>query len=130
VIFDVPNRIVSNICFSAGWGQFHWPQAVGFLVAVVVALSLVGLIYQKFPPRVLLVLGAIAILSQACIWFMAFETPSYGVRYGLVGVSAIATLLALAVQPWPLVLRWALPLAGFSGCLVAIQQTVLGVHWS
>jgi 4-amino-4-deoxy-L-arabinose transferase-like glycosyltransferase len=134
VVFKVPTRIVTNFWYSSGWGQFDWPLAVGFLIALAVVLVLFGLIFGLFnkdiAPRPLLVLGAISVLSLGCVWFMAFQTPAYGVRFAYVGLVAMAAVLALAVQRWPVVLRWLLPAAGIAGCLVAIHQDVLGVHWT
>jgi 4-amino-4-deoxy-L-arabinose transferase-like glycosyltransferase len=128
IVFDVPSRIVSNVWYSSGWGQFHWPLAVGSLITLVVVLPLFGLFNQQIPWRVLFVLGAISVLALACVWFMAFQTPAYGDRFAFVGITAMATLLALALQRWPVALRWLLPAAGVVGCLVAIHQDVLGLH--
>ncbi len=58
----------------------------------------------------------------------AFQTPIYGVRFAYVGLVAMVTILALAVQRWPVVLRGLLPAPGVVGYLVAIHQDVLGVH--
>jgi hypothetical protein len=130
VLNDVPKRIVTNFWYSSGWGQFHWPVSVGALVTVGVLALLVGFVYQRIPVRVLLVLGTISALSLACVWLLAFQTGTYGDRYAYVGITAIAAIVALAVQGWPLFLRWLLPAAGLLGCLLAIHSDVLGVHWT
>ena len=130
IVFDVPNKIASNIWYSSGWGQFHWPQLVGYGITFVVLLVLLGLIGQGISNRVLLVLGLIGVLSVACVWFLALQTAAYGARFAYVGIPAIAALVALALQRWPLALRWILPAAGLVGCLVALHQDVLGVHWT
>lgn len=133
-LFKVPGRIASNFWYGSGWGQFHWPLTVGCLITLAAVLVLFGLLFglvhRDIAPRVLLVLGAISVLSLACVWFMAFQTPAYGDRFAYVGLAAMATVLALAVQRWPVALRWLLPAAGIVGCLFAIHQDVLGVHWT
>ena len=134
VLFNVPEKIASNFWYSSGWGQFHWPFAVGCLVTLAVLLILFGLVFGlihgDIAPRALVVLSAISLLSLSCVWFIAFQAPGYANRYAYVGVTAMATVLALAVQRWPVALRWLLPAAGIVGCLAAIHQNVLGVHWS
>ena len=131
IVFDVPNKIASNIWYSSGWGQFHWPQLVGYGITFVVLLVLLGLIGQQgLSNQALLVLGLIGVLSVASVWFLAFQTAAYGARFAYVGIPAIAALVALALQRWPLALRWILPAAGLVGCLIALHQDVLGVHWT
>jgi hypothetical protein len=130
IVFNVPNKIASNVWYSSGWGQFHWPQSLGYLITFVVLVLLLGLINRGISNQVLLVLGAIALLSLACVWLLAFQTAAYGARFAYVGIAAIAALVALALQRWPLAIRWLLPAAGVVGCLVAIHQDVLSVHWT
>ncbi|MGA7053598.1 MAG: hypothetical protein WBZ37_20465, partial [Mycobacterium sp.] len=128
ILFDVPNRIASNVWYSSGWGQFRWPLLLAYFITLVVLVVLLGLINQGISKQVLLVLGAIAVLSLACVWLLAFQTFTYSDRYAFVGITAIATLVALALQRWPLWMRWILPFAGILGCLVAIHQDVLSIH--
>ena len=130
IVFYVPNKIASNVWYSSGWGQFHWSQATGYLITFVLLVALVGLINQRIPNRVLLTLGAIGVLSLGCVWLLAFQTAAYGARFAYVGIAPIAVLVALALQRWPLAIRCILPAVGLMGCLVAIHQNVLGVHWT
>jgi hypothetical protein len=80
--------------------------------------------------RLLFACGAVSILSLSCVWLVAFQTATYAARYSFVGLAAMATLLALALQRWPLAVRWMLPAVAFFGCLAAIQQAVLGIPWT
>ena len=128
IVVDVPNRIVTN-WYESSWGRFHWPTPVGVILACVIAAVLFGLIHQRVSKRDLFVLGAISVLSFLCIWVVAFETATYEPRYAFVGLGAMAALLAVALRRWPLAIRWLFPIAGFVGCLIAIQQDILAVHW-
>lgn len=127
----VPKRLVTSFWYSSGWGQFHWSASIGFLVTFGVLALLVGLIHQRIPIRVLVVLGSIAALSLACVWLLAFQTATaYGARYAYVGITAIITIVALSVQRWPVLLRWLLPAACLVGTILAIHSDVLEIHWT
>jgi 4-amino-4-deoxy-L-arabinose transferase-like glycosyltransferase len=127
----VPKRLVTSFWYSSGWGQFHWSASIGFLVTCGVLALLVGLIHQRIPIRVLVVLGSIAALSLACVWLLAFQTATaYGARYAYVGITAIIAVVALSVQRWPVLLRWLLPAACLVGTILAIHSDVLEIHWT
>jgi 4-amino-4-deoxy-L-arabinose transferase-like glycosyltransferase len=130
VFVDVPNLFATNFWYTSGWNQFHWSKTVGIVIALVVGVVLFGLFGQHIDRRALLLLGIITVLSLACVWFVAFQTATYQPRYALVGLAAMAILVALALQRWPLWMRWLLPAAGFIGCLVATRLDVLDVHWT
>lgn len=129
VLVDVPNRLLTN-WYESAWGRFHWPTCVGIILACVISAVLFGLSHQRISKRILFVLGAISVLSFLCIWVVAFETATYEPRYAFVGLAAMATLVALALRHWPVAMRWLLPAAGLAGCLIAIQQDILTVHWT
>ncbi|HVA09708.1 MAG TPA: hypothetical protein VNG12_23535, partial [Acidimicrobiales bacterium] len=128
IFVDVPYRILRTFWYQSGWASFVWSLTTSILITGAICAVLLGLIGQYYPKRELYVLGAISILAFASVWMVAFQTGSYTSRYALVGSAAMAALLALALRPWPLVLRWLLPAAGLLGCLVAIQHDVLSVH--
>ncbi len=130
VFVDVPKRIVTGFWYQSDWSRFQWSMLVGIIITCVVALILFALIHQRISRQVLLVLGAISVLSFACVWLLAFQTATYQARYALVGLSAMATLVALALQRWPVAVRWIIPAAGLVGCLIAIHQDVLDIHWT
>ena len=125
-----PKNIVTVFWYQSDWSRFHWSTPVGIIVTFVVVALLLGLIHQRVSKRVLLILGAISVLSFACVWILAFRTATYEARYALVGLLAMATLVALALQRWPTAVRWIVPVAGLVGCLIAIHHDVLGVHWT
>ena len=129
VFVDVPKNIVTVFWYQSDWNRLHWSTPVGTIITCVVAALLLSLIHQRISRRVLLVLGAISVLSFACVWILAFQTATYQARYALVGISAMATLVALALQRCPTAARWIVPAAGLVGCLIAIHHDVLGVHW-
>jgi len=127
----VPTRLVTSFWYTSGWGQFAWSPGVEFLVTCGVLALLVGLIYQRIPIRVLVVLGSIAALSLACVWLLAFQTATaYGARYAYIGITAIVTIVVLSVQRWPVLLRWLLPAACLIGTILAIHSDVLEIHWT
>jgi hypothetical protein len=130
IFVGVPTRIVTGFWYQSDWARFQWSTLVGIIITCVVVVLLFGLIHQRIPKRVLFVLGAISALSFACVWFIAFETATYQARYALVGLSAMATFVALALQRFTVSVRWIIPAAGLIGCLIAIHQDVLDVHWT
>jgi 4-amino-4-deoxy-L-arabinose transferase-like glycosyltransferase len=130
VFVNVPKKIVTVFWYQSAWGRFHWSTPVGITITCFVVALLFGLIHQRISKRALLVLGAISVLSFACVWLLAFQTATYEPRYALVGLTAMATLVALALQRFPTAVRWTVPAAGLLGCLIAIHHDVLGVHWT
>jgi 4-amino-4-deoxy-L-arabinose transferase-like glycosyltransferase len=130
VLVSVPKNIVTVFWYQSAWGRFQWSTPVGITITCFVVALLFGLIHQRISKRALLVLGAISVLSFACVWLLAFQTATYQARYALVGLTAMATLLALALQRCPTAVRWIVPAAGVVGCLIAIHHDVLGVHWT
>jgi peptidoglycan/LPS O-acetylase OafA/YrhL len=127
----VPRRnVLSSFWYMSGWTQFHWSLTVGIAITCVVGVVLLGLMGRSIERWVLITFGAISVLALSCVWFVAFQTVTYEPRYALVGLGAMAVLVALALERWRLPIRWLLPCAGLIGCLVAIHQDVLGVHWT
>lgn len=130
VFVNVPRIVVTKFWYESDWDVRHWSTTVGLVLTGVVVAVLLGLLHQRLSKRVLVALGVISVLSFSCVWFVAFQTNTYEPRYALVGLVAMITLVSLAVQRWPVPVRWVLPAAGLVGCLVAVQQSVLGVHWT
>lgn len=130
IFVDVPYRVLRSIWYQSGWGLFVWSLTTCVLITCVVGAVLSGLFGQHYSRKVLTVLGVQSVLACICVWIAAFETGSYSSRYALVGVTTMAALVALALRRWPLVVRWLLPAAGLVGCLVAVQQDILAVHWT
>ncbi len=130
VFVDVPRVVEQTFWYQSGWNQFVWPPRVGALFWVVLAASLVGLIGRRTDRRDLAVLVTVALAGLACIWVIAFQTSTYTVRYAFVGLPAIACLAALGTDRWPAALRFVLPVMGIVGCVVAIDQNILAVHWT
>ena len=130
VFFDVPKRLITSYWFESGWMRYHWSTWIGILMTLVVVAVAVGLIGQHLPNRELLALGTISALSLISVWFVAFQTATYQFRLAFVGLPATGLLLSLALQRWPVRLRWLLPLAGLLGCLVSIRLYVLDIPWT
>jgi 4-amino-4-deoxy-L-arabinose transferase-like glycosyltransferase len=130
VFIAVPTRIVTGFWYQSDWGRYQWSALTGLIITGVVVVLLLCLIHQRISKRVLAVLGTISVLSFASVWLLAFQTATYQARYALVGLSAMASLLALALQRFPVWVRWMVPAAGLVGCVIAVQQDVLGVHWT
>jgi 4-amino-4-deoxy-L-arabinose transferase-like glycosyltransferase len=127
ILADVPYRVFRDFWYQSGWGLVAGSMIMSAICACVVGAALLGLIGQHHPKKVLCLLGAISILAFSSVWLLAFQTGSYSARYAIVGVTAMACLLALALQRWQLVVRSLLPFAGLIGCIVAIQRDVLSV---
>jgi 4-amino-4-deoxy-L-arabinose transferase-like glycosyltransferase len=130
VLYYVPRKMFSYFWYASGWNQFSWSLSVGIAITCVVGVALLGLIRRSIEKWVLITLGAISVLAFSCVWFVAFQTSTYQTRYALVGLGAMAVLVALALERWRLPIRWLLPCAGLIGSLVAFHQDVLGVHWT
>ena len=80
--------------------------------------------------RALVILGAISVLSFAYVRLLDFQTAIYQARYALVGLTAMATLVPLALQRCPTAVRSIFPAAGLVGCLIAIHHDALSAHWT
>jgi hypothetical protein len=130
VFVDVPKNVVTYFWYESGWGQFAWPRSVGLALTCVLGLVLVGLFGQGISKRVLLALGSISVLALSCVWFTSFQTATFNARLAFVGLAAMGILVALALQRWPLWVRWILPAVGLVGCVVAVHSDVLDVHWT
>jgi 4-amino-4-deoxy-L-arabinose transferase-like glycosyltransferase len=130
VFFDVPRRFIATYWFESGWMTFHWPMWVGMVITLTVILVMFGLMGQHMPKRELLTVGMIAVLSLACVWFVAFQTATYQFRLALVGLPATGVLLSLSLRRWPVQLRWLFPIAGLVGCLLSIRLYILDIHWT
>jgi 4-amino-4-deoxy-L-arabinose transferase-like glycosyltransferase len=131
VLVDVPRTIITTMWYQSDWNRYNWPEIIGVLCTCVVLVVLVGLIGQRIPKRTLAVLGGVSLLSLVIVWVMAFQTATYSSRYAYVGITAMAALVALALQRWPLPFRWVLPAASLIACLLSINSYVLSVtHWA
>jgi 4-amino-4-deoxy-L-arabinose transferase-like glycosyltransferase len=129
IFFDVPRRIFDQFWYVSGWNEFHWSWPVNLLFWSACAAALLGLIRHHVEHLTLVTLTAIVITALLSVWVLAFQTATYKPSYALVGVTALAALVALGVERWRLPARFLLPAMGLCGTLVAIQQNVLAVHW-
>jgi hypothetical protein len=75
------------------------------------------------------VLAAFAIGGAFAIWFVGLQTTQEQARIGFVGLPAVAGLAAIGYERlrWPVVARFALPILGLVGTVVAIRVDVIGV---
>jgi len=130
VFWHVPQVIIRSIWYESGWNQFHWSMPVNVTIAVVVIIVLLGIRGQKTCRDVLITLATIAGSALVSVWVVATQTATYEGRYALVGCVGIAGLIAFALERWTVPVRFLLPAAGVVGTCIAIQSSVLGVHWS
>jgi hypothetical protein len=127
VFLDVPSLVIRRYWYASGWLQFGWPTWRSVPFWIFLAAMLIGI--RRFD-HTTLVIVAIAIAGFACVWFVAFQTATYAPRLALPGLPALAILAALGTERWPTVTKFALPLAGVIGVLVALRADVFGVNWT
>lgn len=131
LVFDeVPQRVVQSIWYSSGWGQYRWADGTPWVITFLLLALLLGLLGKHIRRDVLIVLAVLVVLSLLCVWFVAFGTATYEGRYAIVGLCAFAILLALALERWPVWIRFLVPVAGLIGTVYALQTDVLSVHWT
>ena len=109
---------------------FHrsMPLSVTLAFWITLAFALVGLIGRHISPRVLVVLGVLAVTGFLSVWIVAFQTSTYDPRLALAGMPALACLAALGLERWRLRVRLLLPLIGLGGTLFAIETNALALH--
>jgi hypothetical protein len=130
VLVHVPSLIFQRFWYESGWNVYRWPWPVSLVFWAVLAAGLVGLAHRPLATRIFVPLIAIALLGFGSVWVVAFQTATYNPRLALVGLPALAVLVAKGVERWRLPGRFLLPAMELVGTLVAIQQNVLAVHWS
>jgi hypothetical protein len=129
IFVQVPTRMIHSFWYQSDWNAFHWPMGVDVAFLIVSATALVGLVGRHVERRALLTLGLIAASGLASVWIIAFQTATYEAKYALVGLPAMAALVAMATERWKPLVRFLLPLAGLIGTVIAIQTDVLAVRW-
>lgn len=122
--------IVRSLWYESGWDQFYWSMPVNRAITVAVLIVLVGLVGQRIRRDVVITLAAISAAALLSVWVVATQTATAEARYALVGSVGLAGLLALALQRWKVPVRFLLPAAGIVGTCLAIQSSVLSVHWT
>jgi len=154
VFVRIPAGIWRSTWYTSGWNQFRWPVLayVPFwaLLGIGAVAAIVGLrrVTERPPttprsptaadtPRVaatheragIAVLAAFAIGGAFAIWFVGLQTTQEQARIGFVGLPALAGLAAIGYERlrWPVVARFALPILGLVGTVVAIRVDVIGV---
>jgi hypothetical protein len=127
VFVDVPLLVIRRYWYASGWLQFVWPTSRSIVFWVLLAGMLLGI---RHFDQAMAVLAAIAVAGFACVWLVGFQTATYAPRLALPGLPALAILAAFGTERWPAVTRFALPLAGLIGVLVALHSDVFGVNWS
>ncbi|MET0628622.1 MAG: hypothetical protein ABW033_09215, partial [Acidimicrobiia bacterium] len=128
MVVEVPRAIWWQFFYTSGWNGFRWSDRWYVPFWGLLLVGLVGLAV-KLPStgrRVLLVLAAVGVCSLASVWMVAISNTSVQARYALTGLPAVATLAALGYERLriPVMLRFALPLIGVIGILVALHNDV------
>jgi 4-amino-4-deoxy-L-arabinose transferase-like glycosyltransferase len=129
---DVPKGIWSTFFYSSGWNQFFWSDRwyIPFWILLAVGLLGLGLFARSdrsVDGRALAVIVCLAVCAMSAVWMVAYEGTVYQARVAFIGLPAIAVLVSLGYEQLrlPVVARFALPLIGVIGVVVAIRHDVL-----
>lgn len=133
----VPSNIFARFWYSPIFPPFSWPALVNALFWAALVVSLAGFLRGRGLGRgaarsrgQVAVLLTLVVAALASVWIVAFNTAAYDPRLALLGLPALACLAAVGLSRWRPPATLLLPLLELGGTLVAIQQNVLGVHWS
>jgi hypothetical protein len=155
-LIRIPEGVWRSTWYTSGWNQFRWPVLayVPFwtLLAIGTVAAIAGLRRATTKPSTtprsstpadttpvaaapapgraaIAILVAFALGGAFAIWFVGLQTTQEQARIGFVGLPALAGLAAIGYERlrWPLVARFALPILGFVGTVVAIRVDVIGV---
>jgi hypothetical protein len=129
---DVPKQLWYQFFYTSGFNQFRWSHWWYVPFWIVLLIGLVGLVVTlpRSGRRALAVLGVISAMSLVTVWIAVLDTTMIQARHAFAGLPAIAVLVALGYERIriPVVARFALPVMGFVGALVALRQDVFGEY--
>jgi 4-amino-4-deoxy-L-arabinose transferase-like glycosyltransferase len=132
----MPKEFYAGWWYESGWTAFEWPWWA-YLPFWLVTLGAVAGFFVRpkrtvaGPPaalqrRAVVVLAALLLVPVATVWLLRLETHTAEARLALVGLPAFACLMAIGLERHrlPVAARFALPLLGAVGTLIAINHDV------
>jgi hypothetical protein len=132
--FDVvPKEFYKSFWYDSGHNQFIWHWWVYLPLWTLAVAALCGFALRgsgAAPRRALVVLALLAVGAISTVWILGLQTTTSQGRLAFIGLAAIACLLALGMERWPgpVILRFALPVIGLLGTLIAIQRDIFNVY--
>jgi hypothetical protein len=131
VLVTIPEGIWKSAWYVSGSNQFSWPPLAYAPFWFLLGLGLIGVLVRWSPEsrEGVAVLVLMALGGAAAIWIVGLQTSQAQARIGFVGLPAIAGLTALGYERLrlPTLARFALPVLGLVGVLVAIRTDVINM---
>lgn len=128
-LVTIPEGVWKSAWYTSGWNQFSWPALAYVPFWLLLGLGLVGVFVRWSPGSRdgVAVLVLMALGGAAAIWIVGLQTTQVQARIGFVGLPALAGLTALGYERLrlPTIARFALPVLGLVGVLIAIRTDVL-----
>jgi hypothetical protein len=132
----MPHELYRGVWYQSGWSSFGWPGWAYLPFWLLTAGAIAGLARRRERPagsptgqrsRPLLALALLVAVPPVAVWLAGLGTNTASARWVLVGLPALACLVALGFERHraPLALRFALPAIGLIGCVVAIRHDVV-----
>jgi hypothetical protein len=133
VFVELPQGFWKSFWYSSGWNQYFWswwayiPYWALFLPPLV--LGSVLLIRDRTRRSVAAVLGLTVLAALAVFVYIGIITTGTQARVSFVGLSALAVLVAVGAERVRVPARFALPLLGVIGTLLAFRDDVIQVFY-
>jgi hypothetical protein len=146
----MPQQFYSTFWYQSGWAPFEWPWWASLPFWLLTLAGLAGLVARRRPRtarpnapapeapptayaparRALATLALLAVMPVVLVWMLRLDTTTASPRLALIGMPALACLIAVGLERLrvPLAARFALPLLGVVGTLIAIDRDVLAVR--
>jgi hypothetical protein len=143
----IPREFFKGFWYQSGWpihtggAWFEWPwwAYIPFWLLTFAAAAglLLGRRRPEAPPRnarsrqrkAIVSLAALLLPSVATVWILGLNTSTSQARLALIGLPALACLVALGLERYrlPVAARFALPVLGVVGTIIAIQHDVVDI---
>jgi hypothetical protein len=136
IFWEIPRDLYKTFWYSSGWNQFEWRWFWYLPFWALVAVGVAGLAWrgkarERFAPAgALTVCSLVAVGALLIVWVLGLQTNTQQGRLAFVGLPAIGVLLAVGYERLGLALRWrfALPVIGLIGTILAIRYDVVGSY--
>jgi hypothetical protein len=130
----VPKDFYKSVWYSSGHNQFVWRFWTYLPLWLLTIAGLAGFAFRaKATPsrRAIVVLALLAAGGLSTVWILGLQTTTSQGRLAFIGLPAFACLLALGIERWPgsPALRFALPMIGMLGTVVAIQRDIFDIYY-
>lgn len=130
-LVTIPEGVWKSAWYTSGWNQFSWPALAYVPFWILLGIGLVSVFARRSASSRdgIAVLLLMAVGGAAVIWIVGLQTTQVQARIGFVGLPAVAGLAALGYERMrlPTIARFALPILGLVGVLIAIRLDVLDV---